>query len=292
MTSISTLSSTTVVGYTWEGTTIDAFSTAMPAAAVVVSGSSTTDICAVLEQIRTASPQTFTIVHSPEVTNSARGRLDCFASGARMLAHNQTCVEQGLRTVMRQFERREQQQQQQQQQQSTSSSCMNCRYSDPDNNECPDCNGCVCDDCAGECACCSLITCKACLNPPQCGGCSNAPLFDTYIDEEFYKLLYCNECSKHHTCGTSGPVFDCGMGLICRCSQTSTTKEATMKKADEVVTLALPPLPLPVLYNCPSCALPGLTENALHLHFPLYHSMEMPYVMKCPICNISEVRNF
>ena len=95
--------------------------------------------------------------------------------------------------------------------------CMSCQDSDPD-NECPSRNGYVCDDCAGECACCSLITCKACLNPPQCGGCSNAPLFDTYIEEDM-RLLYCGECSGGHKCGTMGPVFECGMGLVCRCSQ-------------------------------------------------------------------------
>ena len=106
--------------------------------------------------------------------------------------------------------------------------CMSCQASDPDNescNECPGiCNGYVCDDCSGECACCSMITCKACLTPPQCGGCKNAPMFDCYMEEDM-RLLYCSECSGNHKCGTSGPVFDCGMGLVCRCRQTP--KDAT-----------------------------------------------------------------
>ena len=40
-----------------------------------------------------------------------------------------------------------------------------------------------------------------------------------------------------------------------------------------------------VVYSCPACALAGLSESALRLHFPLYHSMEMPGPFHdCPIC--------
>ena len=70
-----------------------------PPAAAVVSGSSTGDILSMLEQIRQASPTTFTIVHSDHISSSARARLNCFASGARMLAHDDAAVAQGLDTT-------------------------------------------------------------------------------------------------------------------------------------------------------------------------------------------------
>mmetsp|Transcript_56306 Transcript_56306/g.89416 ORF Transcript_56306/g.89416 Transcript_56306/m.89416 type:complete len:420 (+) Transcript_56306:58-1317(+) len=38
---------------------------------------------------------------------------------------------------------------------------------------------------------------------------------------------------------------------------------------------------------CPTCKLDGLTENELHLHHPLYHSVEPNDFPLCPICNHS-----
>ena len=40
----------------------------------------------------------------------------------------------------------------------------------------------------------------------------------------------------------------------------------------------------PKTYTCPACGLGNLTENALHLHFPLYHSPQPNYRSACPIC--------
>ena len=174
-----------VVGYTWDGKELagpssstwatrdtntgksqgaSGFPSSAPpsVAAAVVSGSSTKAICAALEQVRKTCPQTFTIVHSPQVSRSARGRLDCFRAGARMLAHDAAAVEQGLRSVVRQFD--------------------------------------------------------AVALPNQSGR----------------------------------------------------------------------------VYSCPECGLAGLSEDALHLHFPLYHSMEMTRPHDCPICDrrASEYRAF
>jgi len=41
----------------------------------------------------------------------------------------------------------------------------------------------------------------------------------------------------------------------------------------------------PGAYRCPSCGMEGLTENGLHLHFPLYHSAECNIDCVCPICS-------
>eukprot|EP00618_Florenciella_parvula_P017922 CAMPEP_0119488486 /NCGR_PEP_ID=MMETSP1344-20130328/14251_1 /TAXON_ID=236787 /ORGANISM="Florenciella parvula, Strain CCMP2471" /LENGTH=427 /DNA_ID=CAMNT_0007523443 /DNA_START=59 /DNA_END=1342 /DNA_ORIENTATION=+ len=182
-----------VIGYTWDGkklagsspvswtrasraastgkskissgsTTSDSLSSGSSfVAAAVLSGPSTKAICTALKQVRKTCPQTFTIVHSPQVSRSARGRLDCFRAGARMLAHDDAAVEQGLRTIMRQFD--------------------------------------------------------AAASVPN----------------------------------PSGRV-----------------------------------------YSCPECGLAGLSEDALHLHFPLYHSMENTRAHDCPICDrrASEFRAF
>ena len=40
----------------------------------------------------------------------------------------------------------------------------------------------------------------------------------------------------------------------------------------------------PRTYTCPACGLENLTENALHLHFPLYHSPQSNFRSACPIC--------
>merc|ERR1719499_2529197 len=51
-------------------------------------------------------------------------------------------------------------------------------------------------------------------------------------------------------------------------------------------------------YTCPCCRMGFLTENALHLHLPLYHSMEgeMTHPERCPICacerKLYERKNF
>lgn len=37
-------------------------------------------------------------------------------------------------------------------------------------------------------------------------------------------------------------------------------------------------------YSCPQCGLSGLTEDALHLHFPLYHSTTGNIDTTCPVC--------
>ncbi len=123
------------------------------AVAVVTDGGATASSLATirraLEEIRDRDPRTFSIVYSQFVSGSARARLDCFASGARMLAHTNGCVERGIATVMRQFD------------------------------------------------------------------------------------------------------------------------------ADAAA----------AAFTCPTCGMPGLSEEALHLHFPLYHATEMPHAHDCPICH-------
>ena len=125
------------------------------AVAVVTGGGATASSLATirraLEEIRERDPRTFSIVYSQYVSGSARARLDCFASGARMLAHTKGCVERGIATVLRQFD---------------------------------------------------------------AGAASNSRIF-----------------------------------------------------------------------TCPTCGMPGLSEEALHLHFPLYHETEMPHAHDCPICH-------
>ena len=107
-------STVSVDGYTWDGVR-NAFSltallstasacTDKPSCAVaVVTGESVHAICDVLKQIKKSIPQIFTIVHSDQVSKSARGRLNCFSSGAQMLAHSPECIAFGLRTVLRQY---------------------------------------------------------------------------------------------------------------------------------------------------------------------------------------------
>lgn len=38
------------------------------------------------------------------------------------------------------------------------------------------------------------------------------------------------------------------------------------------------------MLTCPTCYLPGLTEDELHMHHPLYHSSEPNHSCCCPIC--------
>jgi hypothetical protein len=40
-------------------------------------------------------------------------------------------------------------------------------------------------------------------------------------------------------------------------------------------------------YECPSCHMGQLSENDLHLHFPMYHVNERNVFMRCPICSES-----
>ncbi len=40
-------------------------------------------------------------------------------------------------------------------------------------------------------------------------------------------------------------------------------------------------------YACPYCGLQGLTEDGLHVHFPLYHVSEANAAVTCPICSKS-----
>jgi phosphatase NudJ len=72
-------------------------------AIAVVSGDSAAAICAELEKIRAAAPLAFPIVRSDVVSNSARARLDCFASGARMLANDDAAVDAGIGRVVSQW---------------------------------------------------------------------------------------------------------------------------------------------------------------------------------------------
>jgi 8-oxo-dGTP pyrophosphatase MutT (NUDIX family) len=73
-------------------------------AILVVTGDSTASICAELEKIRAAAPLAFAIVRSDVVSGSARGRLDCYASGARMLANDDAAVDAGIARAMAQWD--------------------------------------------------------------------------------------------------------------------------------------------------------------------------------------------
>merc|ERR1719499_488648 len=99
------------------------------------------------------------------------------------------------------------------------------------------------------------------------------------LPESIFSVVYNDDISSH-----------CLMRL--QCFQSGSTMIANnMNDIPEALQLCHSQLVSKGPYVCPQCNMGFLTENALHLHYPLYHSMGKSFVQPdiCPVCSCEKV---